>query len=238
MKRNQAGQVVAFSLTATDGSPVTTGTTTVYVTGDNGTQTAGAGTVAHKGNGQWSYVPTQAETNYTHVALLTVNAGAMSQTINIYPESVGSNGLPAVDLIEINSTTAALTNLIAAFTGTITSFDALDTAQDLRHDTTQGYLDTEIAQIISTLGDVLTDTQTTLDGKLNTLQTAATAIKAVTDVIPDAGALTALSASIAGIKAKTDSLTFTRAGEVDCNMQSCNDQPFSGDGTEGNLLTV
>lgn len=85
MRKNVASQVVCAQLVSkTDGSDVTSGTTTVYVTGDGGTQTAGGGTVAHEGNGSWSYVPTQAETNYTHIAFTFVNASAVSATVNVY----------------------------------------------------------------------------------------------------------------------------------------------------------
>lgn len=85
MRKNVASQVVCAQLVSkTDGSDVTSGTTTVYVTGDGGTQTAGGGTVAHEGNGSWSYVPTQAETNYTHIAFTFVNTSAVSATVNVY----------------------------------------------------------------------------------------------------------------------------------------------------------
>lgn len=77
MIKNTANQVVtATLLSLLDGSPVTSGTTTVYVTGDAGSQASGTGTVAHKGNGQWSYVPTQAETNYGTATYLFSNAAA------------------------------------------------------------------------------------------------------------------------------------------------------------------
>lgn len=51
---------------------------------------------------------------------------------------------------------------------------------------------------------IVEDTGTTIPGTITTLQTAVTAIKAVTDVIPDAGALTALLADIAAILVDTD----------------------------------
>lgn len=64
MRKNVASQVVSARLIAlADGTAVTTGTTTVYVTLSGGTQATGSGTVTHEGNGEWSYVPTQAETN-------------------------------------------------------------------------------------------------------------------------------------------------------------------------------
>lgn len=46
---------------AADGLPITSGVAAKYSVGAN--QSAGAGTLRHEGNGQHSYVPTQAETN-------------------------------------------------------------------------------------------------------------------------------------------------------------------------------
>jgi hypothetical protein len=43
-----------------------------------------------------------------------------------------------------------------------------------------------------------------------------------------------LDTEVAAIKAKTDSLTFTTAGQVDANVQSVNDVALQGDGTAGN----
>ncbi len=86
MRKNIAGQYVDAHLSArTDGSPVTSGTTNVFVTGDNGTQTAGAGAVVHKGNGLWCYSPTQAETNYNHVVFSFINSTAVNAGVQLYP---------------------------------------------------------------------------------------------------------------------------------------------------------
>jgi hypothetical protein len=84
--KNVSGQAVAASLVSkTDGSNVTGGSCTVYVLGDAGTQGTGGGTVTDEGNSCWSYQPTQAETNYNHVAYTFVHASAVSQTVNLYP---------------------------------------------------------------------------------------------------------------------------------------------------------
>src|SRR3990167_3096850 len=84
MRKNVAGQVVAAQLIAkADGTPVTTGTTNVYVTGDGGVQ-GGTGTATHEGNGCWTFLPTQAETNYNHICFTFVNASAISVTIQVY----------------------------------------------------------------------------------------------------------------------------------------------------------
>jgi hypothetical protein len=86
MIKNTSGQAVSAQLVAVaDGEDVTSGTTTVYVTGDAGTQASGGGTVTHEGNGCWSYQPTQAETNYNHVSYTFVNSSAVSVTIQRDP---------------------------------------------------------------------------------------------------------------------------------------------------------
>ena len=94
MKKNIAGQSIGAQLVSkTDGSAVTTGTTTIYVTGDAGTQavgSVGAGACTHEGNGYWSYAPAQAETNYTLLAFTFVNAAACNATIQVetsYPQT-------------------------------------------------------------------------------------------------------------------------------------------------------
>lgn len=85
MRRNTAGQRVSAQLVSkTDGSDVTSGTTTVYVTLD-GTQSTGAGSVTHSGQGTWTYAPTQAETNGDHVAFVFKNSTAVSALVNVYP---------------------------------------------------------------------------------------------------------------------------------------------------------
>jgi len=88
MRKNVASQYVSFQMIAVaDGSDVTSGTPAVYYTIDGGTQATGGGTATHEGNGQWSYLVVQAETNGNHVAWTMVLATAVSQTVNTYPVS-------------------------------------------------------------------------------------------------------------------------------------------------------
>lgn len=79
------------------------------------------------------------------------------------------------------------------------------------------------------------------------IDTEVAAIKTVTDALPDAGALTSLATASAlatvdgvvdAIKAKTDSLTFTTAGQVDANIQYINDVALTGDGQPGTEFGV
>jgi hypothetical protein len=120
MRKNTASQTVCAQLNSTtNGSAVTTGTTTVYVLGDGGTQGTGGGTVAHEGQGCWSYVPTQAETNYTHVAYTFVNTSAISQTINVYPEEYNATtGRREVDVFGVSGDSTAADNLELDYDGT------------------------------------------------------------------------------------------------------------------------
>lgn len=88
MRKNVAGQTISCELISkTNGDAVTTGNTTVYVTGDGGTQaigSVGSGLCTHEGNGLWSYGPSQAETNYTHVSFTFVNAAAITANAQTY----------------------------------------------------------------------------------------------------------------------------------------------------------
>ena len=88
MKKNVAGQKVGCQMvSATDGSAFT-GSVTVYVTGDAGTQAAGSvgsGACTHEGNGYHTYAPAQAETNYDLIAFTFVGAGAVPATVQVYP---------------------------------------------------------------------------------------------------------------------------------------------------------
>ena len=88
MKKNVGSQVVVAQLVSkTDGSAVTTGTTSVYVLGDGGAQflgSPGPATATHEGNGVWSYVPEQGETNFDHIAFTFVNSSAVNATIQVY----------------------------------------------------------------------------------------------------------------------------------------------------------
>lgn len=88
MKKNVAGQIVGAQMTsATDGSDFT-GAVTVYVTGNGGTQavgSVGSGACTHEGNGFHTYAPSQAETNYDHVGFTFKGTGAVTATVQLYP---------------------------------------------------------------------------------------------------------------------------------------------------------
>jgi hypothetical protein len=78
--------------------------------------------------------------------------------------------------------------------------------------TVAGYIDTEIGTIITAIDDLPTNAE------------LATALGTADD---------AVLAQVALVKAKTDSLTFTVAGQVDANIQYVNDVQVTGNGQAG-----
>ena len=184
MKKNVASQTIgAQMVSATDGSAFT-GSVTVYVCGDAGTQAAGSvgsGACTHEGNGYHSYAPAQAETNYDLVAFTFVGTGAVPATVQVftgYPQT-GDNyarlGAPAgasvsADIAAVKSDTAA----VLEDTGTT--------------------LPATLATIDGIVDDILVDTGTTLPASLSLidsyLDTEVAAIKAKTDNLPASPAAT------------------------------------------------
>lgn len=87
MQKNVAGQKIGVQMVnAADGSAFT-GSVTVYVTGDAGTQAIGSvssGACTHEGNGYHTYAPAQAETNYDLIAFTFIGTGAVPVTLQVY----------------------------------------------------------------------------------------------------------------------------------------------------------
>ena len=122
MKKNVASQAIgAQMVSATDGSAFT-GSVTVYVTGDAGTQalgSVGSGACTHEGNGYHTYAPAQAETNYDLVAFTFIGSGAVPATVQVFTnfpqtgDSYARLGAPAgasvsADVAAVKAETAAI----------------------------------------------------------------------------------------------------------------------------------
>lgn len=191
MKKNVSGQTISFRLlSTTDGSDVTSGSPTVYITGNGGTQVTGSGTITHEGNGEWSYAPIQAETNYDQIAFSMVLSGAFSQTINVfttYPQT-GDAYSAVSSLNDIDSAT------VNAACDTAISDAALATAAAL-------------ATVDSNVDAILIDTGTDIPAQitaLNDLDSAA--VNAACDAaLSDYGANTIVPPTAAEIRAEIDS---------------------------------
>lgn len=206
MLKNTINQHVGFKmLSTTDGSPITSGTPTVYVTGDGGTQSTGAGTATHEGNGDWVYVPTQAETSYTHILFSISLSGAFFQAVNVYT-STGDAYSAVSSLNNISSadvSTSCDTALSAYGANTITP----PTVAEIRSE-----IDSNSAQLIAIVGDT-NELQTNQGDWLTAnLSGIATSVE-----------VAALDTLIDGIKAKTDSLPADPVSQAALNNLSVAD---------------
>lgn len=185
MKKNVAGQKIGAQLiSASDGSAFS-GSVTVYVTTDAGTQavgSVGSGACVHEGNGYHTYAPAQAETNGDLLAFTFTGTGAIPQTVQVFtsfPQSVDNatgvadiqSRLPAALVSgRIDSSVGAMA--ANTLTATAIAADAITAAKLAADVTTElqtglatssalaavaGYLDTEIAAILADTNELQTD---------------------------------------------------------------------------------
>lgn len=166
MKKNVASQVAGVQMTTiADGTPFT-GTVTVYITGDNGSQTigsVGSGICTHKGKGYHVYLPSQGETNYDHVAFTYEGTGAFTISVQEYPTTIIAD-IAAVqadtDNIQTRLPAALVSGLmscdVTAISTSTTAADNLELA-GLAYSVTRGLTGTALPAIASgSAGAVIT----------------------------------------------------------------------------------
>lgn len=220
---------------AADGSAFT-GSVTVAVTGDGGTQatgSVGSGACTHEGNGFHTYTPSQAETNYSHVAFTFTGAGAIPVTLQVYPGVAPVTAPDNFSDLEIDSSGRVLLQptqagvtipTVTTLTNTPSDSSGVTTLLSRLSSTRAGYLDNLSAGAVATASAL-----STVAGYLDT-EIAEILQNTGTD-IPDL--IEALDILIDAIKAKTDSLTFTQSGQVDANVRRINNVTLTGTGTSG-----
>lgn len=168
MRKNVAGQNVAGQVNSrTDGSPLTA-SVSVFVTIDGGAQTAGGGTLAHKGNGHWNYAPTQAETNGNHLAVTFTHATGVNQTVNVYTVSFDPHDTAGLGLSRLD---AAITTRMATFT-LPANFSALSITAGGLVDITQAAADKvwlTAARTLTSFGTLVADIWDRLTSALTTV---------------------------------------------------------------------
>lgn len=89
LRKNVGSQVLTFGLVNASSGAALTGasfTAKAWVTGD-GTQAGFAGTFTDLGNGQYKYVPTQAETNVTSFGLFVAPASAVPVNMHMFTDN-------------------------------------------------------------------------------------------------------------------------------------------------------
>jgi hypothetical protein len=109
LKQNVASQNLTFCLVvAASGAADSTGTGLAgRVTIDNGAQAATVGTFTNKGNGQYNYAPTQAETNGVDVGFLFTATGDIPVNIDFHTDLVDAGGNLQTDVVKWNGTVVA-----------------------------------------------------------------------------------------------------------------------------------
>lgn len=97
MQKNVAGQRIGVQMVSASDGTAFTGTVTVYVTGDAGSQaigSVGSGVCTHEGNGYHSYTPAQSETDFDLIAFTFVGTGAVPVTVQVYTAINPVNAVP------------------------------------------------------------------------------------------------------------------------------------------------
>lgn len=131
---------------------------------------------------------------------------AKTDLIPASPASVGD--IPAADITAIKAKTDNLPTDPADASDIAAAFGTVNSTLS----TIAGYIDTEITALQTSVDDIPTNAE------------LATALGTADD---------AVLTQIALVKAKTDSLTFTVAGQVDANIQYVNDVQVNGTGAPG-----
>jgi O-acetylhomoserine/O-acetylserine sulfhydrylase-like pyridoxal-dependent enzyme len=154
---NTAGQKVGAQMVAASDGSAFTGSVTVSVTVDAGTQatgSVGSGACVHEGNGYHTYAPAQAETNGALIAFTFTGTGAVPQTVQVYTRLTN----PTVDVETIKTQTVTcgagvtvLASVGTAATSTAQTGDSYAIVNSGTHGNAAifGLLDTEVAAILA-----------------------------------------------------------------------------------------
>jgi hypothetical protein len=232
-ERVAIGAVIQIS----DGAVQTSGVS-ITVRGQGGAEGAGGGTTVYGASGIVYYTPTQAETDFTSFVLIASKASCIPVAQTIVTTATATPGYVVAANLDVAVSTRATPAQVNAEADTAIADAALATAANLA--TVAGYLDTEIAAILADTNELQTDWAD--GGRLDLILDARSSQASVDDLPTNAELATALAsaddavlAQVALVKAKTDSLNFTVAGQVDANIQYVNDTQIQGDGSVGTI---
>lgn len=117
MIRGQGGMIGAQMIDASTGAAFV-GTVSAFITGDGGTQGAATNSCTAEGNGYYSVVLTNSESDYALIAVTFTGTGAIPATIQIFTEPVpsltptgGGPATSAVTALELIADAFALLNV-------------------------------------------------------------------------------------------------------------------------------
>ncbi len=213
-ERIAVGAVVQIS----DGAVQTSGVS-IKVKPQGASASAGGGTTTYE-EGIVGYVPTQAETDYTSFQVIAYKSGCIPAAVTIVTSASATAGYAGTDQGKIANPSSTV-NLSGTTVKTATDVetDTADIQARLPAALVSGRMDASVGAMaanVMTAAAAAADLTTELQSGLATAADLATV-----DTVVDA------------IKAKTDSLTFTVAGQVDANIQYVNDVQVNGTGALG-----
>lgn len=255
-QRLAIGPVVQIS----DGAVQTSGVS-VKVLPQGTTASAGGGTIAYE-EGIVHYLPTQAETNYASFIVIAYKTGCIPACITVVTSASSTAGYAGTDQSKIaNATSTVNLSGTTIKTATDVETDTADIQTRLPAALVSGRIDASVGAMaadVLTSTALAASAVTEIQSGLSTLDAAGvrTAVGLASanldtqlgdiPTVSEFNARTIASADYAtatnlatvdtvadAIKAKTDSLTFTVAGQVDANIQYVNDVQVIGTGAPG-----
>ena len=211
---------------ATTGAATNADSTPTVVVAEDGTDMSYSPTVTNVATGLYK----------VEIAATAANGFEAGRRYNLYAVATvggitGRDGIGEFEVLAVDLNTG-----VASVTGAVASVTAAVTLPTIPADwiTAGGIAADAITEIQAGLatGSAVADVQVDVDAigavVVSNLDVAvSTRLAASSYTAPD-------NSSITGIKAKTDSLTFTVVGQLDANVQYVNDLEITGVGTEAN----
>lgn len=230
MIKNTTGQHISFVALATaDGAAVTTGTPTVYLSKDAAAQATSSNTASHVGNGVWILDLTQSETNADHLSAIMVLTNAVNSFAQTFPYVLSDFKADVSNLdaaVSSRSTFDHSSNQVttdsASRTASQADVSALATVASIaalnNFNPASDAVITDSASRTAAQADV---SALATASELASIDALVDAIKAVTDNLPNSGALTdiATAAAVTTIDSVTDSILVI-ANKLDSAMEA------------------
>lgn len=223
-ERVSIGAVVQIS----DGAVQTSGVS-IKVKPQGTTASAGGGTTSYE-EGIVEYLPTQAETNYTSFEVIAYKTGCVPVSVTVVTTASATPGYAGVDWSKVTAPTTTL-NLSGTTVKTATDVetDTADIQSRLPAALVSGRMDASVGAMAANVmtaaaadPDLTTELQSGLATAANLatvagyIDTEIAAIKAVTDALPNAGALTTIQSDLDDIQTRLPAALVS--GRIDASV--------------------
>jgi len=220
-RKNTSGQFIGFQLLLTATGAIATGLSPTVRRCIDGTFAAGDGTVTEDtGTGGYKYAMSQADTNGNDIQFWFTATGAIPVCVNIVTTAANPTDGAALGLTNLDATITSRMATYTQPTGFLAASFPTDPADESLVIAATDAIMTRIGAAgagLTALGDV----------RLAYLDVG------ISTRLATAGYTAPDNTNISAIKAKTDGLSFTIAGQLDANIQYVNDVLVNGNGSSG-----